>query len=83
MSDRPAPRLRVADRQQVIPAMPLDNLLDTDHQARVVWSFCQGLDLTALYDRIRSRERRRRPGTRQIRCLGDPERNRPSEVPWR
>jgi transposase len=55
MSDRPPPRLRVADRQQIIPAMPLDNLLDTDHQARVVWDFCQGLDLTALYDRIRSR----------------------------
>src|SRR5438132_11427293 len=55
MSDRPPPRLRVADRQQIIAAMPLDNLLDTDHQARVVWNFCQGLDLTALYDRIRSR----------------------------
>jgi transposase len=55
MSDRPPPRLRVADRQQSIAAMPLDNLLDTDHQARVVWNFCLGLDLTALYDPIRSR----------------------------
>jgi transposase len=45
----------VPDRQQVLAAMPLDGLLDTDHQARVVWDFCTGLDLTLLYDRIRSR----------------------------
>ena len=55
MSERPAPRLRTVDRQQIIPAMPLEDLLDTDHQARVVWDFCLGLDLTALYDQIRSR----------------------------
>jgi transposase len=55
MSERPAPRLRTADRQQIIPAMPLEDLLDTDHQARLVWDFCKGLDLTPLYDRIRSR----------------------------
>jgi transposase len=35
--------------------MPLEDLLDTDHQARLVWDFCQGLDLTPLYDLIRSR----------------------------
>jgi transposase len=56
MSDRPPPRLRLADRQQVIPAMPLDDLLDSDHQARVVWDFCLGLDLSDFYDRIGSRE---------------------------
>src|SRR3954462_4962382 len=55
MSERPAPRLRSADRQQIIPAMPLEDLLDTDHQARLVWDFCLGLDLTALYDQVRSR----------------------------
>jgi transposase len=43
------------DRQQIIPAMPLEQLLDDDHQARLVWDFCLGLDLTPLYDRIRSR----------------------------
>src|SRR5262249_10532555 len=53
MSDRPAPRLRTADRQRVIPAMPLEDLLDTDHQARLVWDFCLGLHLTAPYDQIR------------------------------
>jgi transposase len=56
MSERPAPRLRTVDRQQVIPAMPLENLLDSDHQARLVWDFCSGLDLAPLYDRVRSRQ---------------------------
>ena len=55
MSERPAPRLRMVDRQQIIPAMPLANLLDDDHQARLVWDFCLGLDLAPLYDSIRSR----------------------------
>jgi transposase len=53
---RPAPRLRQADRQQIIPAMPLEDLLERDHQARTVWDFCLGLDLSSLYDPIRSRE---------------------------
>ena len=55
MSERPAPRLRTVDRQQIIPAMPLENLLDTNHQARLVWDFCLGLDLQPLYEAIRSR----------------------------
>jgi transposase len=53
--DRPPPRLRTVDRQQIIPAMPLENLLDSDHQARLVWDFVQDLDLTPLYDQILSR----------------------------
>src|SRR5262249_28281398 len=56
MSDRPPPRLRQPDRQRVLPAMALEDLLETDHQARVVWDFCLGLDLQPLYERIRSRE---------------------------
>ena len=36
--------------------MPLENLLEQDHQARLVWDFCLGLDLACLYDPIRSRE---------------------------
>jgi transposase len=55
MSERPAPRLRTADRSQVIPSMPLEDLLDTDHQARLVWDFCSRLDLAPLYDKVRSR----------------------------
>ena len=36
--------------------MALEDLLETDHQARVVWDFCTGLDLQPLYDAIRSRD---------------------------
>jgi transposase len=52
----PQPRLRTVDRQQLLPAMPLEDLLDTDHQARVVWDFVSQLDLSLLYARIRSVE---------------------------
>jgi transposase len=65
MSDQPAssddssprqpPRLRTADRQQFIPSMPLEELLEPEHQARIVWAFVLGLDLTDLEDQIRSR----------------------------
>ena len=56
MSERPDPRLRRADRQRLIPSMPLEDLLESDHQARLVWDFCNSLDLSALYDSIRSRQ---------------------------
>jgi transposase len=46
----------MADRQQLLPAMPLEDLLDTDHQARVVWDFVSELDLALLYARIRAVE---------------------------
>ena len=36
--------------------MALEDLIETDHQARVVWDFCTGLDLQPLYESIRSRE---------------------------
>jgi transposase len=35
--------------------MTIDDLLEADHPARAVWRFAEGLDLTALYDRIRAR----------------------------
>ena len=50
------PRLRSADRQQLVPAMTIDQLLEPDHPARDVWRFVEGLDLQVLYDRIRVRE---------------------------
>lgn len=49
------PRLRRADRQQLLSPMTIDDLLETDHPARAVWRFCAGLDLSVLYDRIRAR----------------------------
>jgi len=36
----------------------LDSLLAEDHQARVVWEYVEGLDLTCLYDSIRAVEGR-------------------------
>jgi transposase len=35
--------------------MTIDDLLEADHPARGVWRFCEGLDLSVLYDRIRAR----------------------------
>ena len=56
MSERPPPRLRQADRRRLIPTMPLESLIDSDHQARLVWDFCLGLDLSPLYDAVGSRQ---------------------------
>jgi transposase len=53
------PRLRRADRQQVVMrAASLDSLLPDDHRARVVWEYVQGVDLCPLYEGIRSVEGR-------------------------
>src|SRR3982751_4862586 len=52
----PRPRLRTIVRQQLIPAMPLEDLLDPEHQARAVWDFVAPLDLTPLYAQIRAVE---------------------------
>ena len=52
----PRPRLRQVDRHQLIPPMLLEVLLSPDHQARVVWTFVEGLDLSPLYACIRSVE---------------------------
>jgi transposase len=49
------PRLRTVDRQQILPAMPLEQVIEPDHPARSVWRFVEGLDLSLLYQRIRSR----------------------------
>src|SRR4051812_49277145 len=49
------PRLRTADRQQLLSPMLIDDLIEPDHPARAVWRFAEGLDLTVLYDRIRAR----------------------------
>ena len=55
---RGRPRLRTANREQIVfRAAPLDALLPQDHPARIVWVYVEGLDLTSLYDRIKSVER--------------------------
>jgi transposase len=45
------------DRRQLRWDMvDLEGLLPADHRARVVWSFVESLDLSELYERIRSRD---------------------------
>jgi transposase len=45
------------DRRQLRWDMvDLEGLLPADHRARIVWSFVESLDLSELYERIRSRE---------------------------
>ena len=58
MSEASTPRLRMADRTLVAPAMRLDDLVPTDHPVRSVWQFCLGLDLSSFLDSIRSRSDR-------------------------
>jgi transposase len=54
--DRTArPRLSVPDRQLLLSPKIIDDLLESDHPARAVWTYTQELDLTLLYDRIRAR----------------------------
>src|SRR5579883_3361631 len=54
---RAPPRLSVPDRQQLLSAMTIDELLEPDLPARAVWAYVEGLDLTPLFDHIRARGR--------------------------
>jgi transposase len=59
VTDRPAPRLRCAARDEVpTQLLSLDQLLTPDHPARAVWDFAQRLDLSHLYDRIKATQHR-------------------------
>lgn len=62
---RGRPRLRTANRQQIVfRAAPLDALIPADHPARVAWDHAEGLDLGPLYDGIKAVEGR--PGRAPI-----------------
>ena len=53
-----SPRLRTANRQQIVfRAASLDELIPLDHPARLVWDYVEGLDLSSLYDCIKAVER--------------------------
>src|SRR5579884_3673097 len=50
-------RLRLPERNQVeIRFLALDQLLSDDHQARIVWTYVEGLNLTPLYQAIQARQ---------------------------
>ncbi|CUT14031.1 Mobile element protein [Bradyrhizobium sp.] len=54
---RGAVRLREPERRQMsMQVAALDDLVGDDHPVRAVWSFVEGLDLSALYDVIKARE---------------------------
>jgi len=51
------PRVQRPNRYQVgIRTLSLNALLPEDHQARLVWEYVDGLDLTPLYEQIRAVE---------------------------
>jgi transposase len=53
----PTPRYRRPERVQAeMRCESLDQRLDADHPARVVWKLVEGLDLSCLYERIRAVE---------------------------
>src|SRR5581483_4642126 len=52
-----APRLRTAERRQVVwEPRALEELLPAEHRARVVWAFCERLDLRAFTAPIKAVE---------------------------
>lgn len=54
---RPEPRIHSPDRCLVDPnPKRIDDLIPPDHKARLVWSLVEDLDLTRLYDEIKSVE---------------------------
>ena len=54
---KPKPRYQHVERRQMQwCGLSLDQRLPPDHVARDVWEYCQGLDLSALYDQIQTVE---------------------------
>lgn len=51
------PRLNSADRNKAntIP-IQIENLIESNHPARIIWAFVDGLDLSPLYERVRAVE---------------------------
>ena len=53
------PRLRMAERRQVeLRAICRDDLVPTDHRVRMVWTFVDGLDVSALVAAVKAVEGR-------------------------
>jgi transposase len=54
---KPAPRINRPERfQGEYRSESLDERLEVEHQARLVWSFVEGLDLSELFDRVEAVE---------------------------
>jgi transposase len=56
-TERPLPRVQRPDRSQADPdPKTIDELIPDDHPARLVWELVGDLDMTGLYEKIRSVE---------------------------
>lgn len=54
-----APRLREPRRDQIeLRAVDIESLVGEDHPARLIWSYAEGLDVSELENRIKSRDDR-------------------------
>lgn len=54
---RPAPRLQLAERHQIVfRAASLDLLVSQDHPVRAVWEYVEQADPTTLYEAIHAVE---------------------------
>lgn len=55
VQEKPAPRISSPDRSQVDPnPKRIDELIPPDHKARLVWALVEDLDMTELYEGIKS-----------------------------
>ena len=55
--DKPAPRINSPDRSQVDPnPKSIDELIPSSHKARLVWVLVEDLDMSPLYEEIKSVE---------------------------
>jgi transposase len=56
-TERPLPRLQRPDRSQADPnPKTIDELIPEDHPVRLVWELVEDLDMTGLYEKIKSVE---------------------------
>ena len=56
IQSQPGLRLLQADRTAVLSAKIIDDLVESNHVVRVVWGYCLKLDLSPLYENIRTLE---------------------------
>ena len=55
--EKPAPRINSPDRSQVDPRPKrIDDLIPPDHKARLVWALVEDMDMTPLYEEVKSIE---------------------------
>jgi transposase len=65
-----APKIRPYDRHQItMMTLSLDDLVEPDHEVRALWAYVEKMDLSALFDSIRTRLGRKGAPTYDPRIL--------------